>query len=348
MEKTLTEIILNKLWDKQDLTADESSSMMSLISEGKFTPVQISALLASLRFKGETVDEIFGLAREMRRRALQIEVDKSNILVDTCGTGGDSKNTFNISTVVAFVIASAGINVAKHGNRSITSRSGSADFLEQLGVNINLKPEEVAQCVNQIGIGFLFAPLLHSSVKNVVGVRKELKLRTVFNVLGPLTNPANADYQIVGVFSEDLTETLAKVLMKLGVKAGMIVCGRDGLDEISLTTTTKISQWSNGKLNTYDFDPQKYGFDYCKMDDLVGGDSKLNVDIAKTILKEGCDLTGVENFKRNIIILNAAAVFLITQTKNSWEEAIEFAKEVISSGKVLLKIKELVDLSNTF
>ena len=336
--------ILEKLWNKRDLTADESSLMMSLISEGQFTPVQISALLTSLHFKGETVDEIFGLAREMRRRATQIEADSTKIIVDTCGTGGDAKNTFNISTVVAFVVAAAGLQVAKHGNRSVTSRAGSADFLEALGVNINLTPEQVSQCLQQVGIGFLFAPLLHNSVKNVVGVRKELKMRTVFNVLGPLTNPANAKYQVVGVFADHLTEKLAMVLQKLGVNSGMVVCGRDGLDEITLTTMTKVSQWTGSELKTYDFDPLEYGFSYCQLEDLEGGDSTFNASIAKTILDPQQKLSPADECKKNIVILNAAAVFLVTQTDSctSWEEAIDLAIKTIASGKVLNKIQELI------
>ncbi len=252
---------LQKIIASENLSQSEMSEAFDLIMSGQVTPAQVGGLLVGLRMKGETVDEIAGGASSMRRHAVFVDCGGLSV-VDTCGTGGDGSNTFNISTTAAFVVAGAGIPVAKHGNRAITSKCGSADLLAELGVNIDVLPETVENCVREAGIGFLFAPKLHPAMKHAMGPRKELGVRTIFNMLGPLTNPAGAKGQIIGVFSSELTETFANVLKILGSRRAFIVRGHDGLDEITTTTMTRISELSEGRVRTYDFDPIQYIGEY--------------------------------------------------------------------------------------
>jgi len=318
----------------------EAELIMKEISTGEAAHGQIAALLTALAVKGESADEVCGFARVMRSKAMKITSPSGCKVIDTCGTGGDGLGTFNISTASAFVCAGAGLNVAKHGNRSVTSRCGSADVLEKLGVNINIEPEKVSASLEKAGIGFLFAQKLHGSMKHAAAVRKEIGIRTVFNILGPLTNPANARYQIVGVFKSGLTELIAEVLGRLGIVHGMAVHGNDGLDEITLCTTTKISEIKNGWIKTYEFDPRKYGFRYCTQEDIRGGDAEMNAQILKNILN------GEQGPKRDIVILNAAAAIVCAESVSGFEEAISTAVQSINSGKALEKLNELIAFTN--
>ncbi len=329
--------ILQKLIEKKDLTFEEARKVMQDIMEGNLTEGEISAFLVALRSKGETIDEIAGCASIMREKAITI-TPKVESLVDTCGTGGDLSNTFNISTTVAFIVAGCGIKVAKHGNKAASSRSGSADVLKALGVNIDLKPEKVKQSIEEIGIGFLFAPLFHPAMKNVVPIRQKLKIKTVFNLLGPLTNPAKAPYQVIGVFDENLTEVFARVLDQLGTKHALVVHG-SGLDEVTNTGRTKITEIKNGKLNTFFIQPEDFSLQRCSPEDLKGGEPQQNAEITLAILK------GEKGPKRDIVTMNAAAALLACDKAQDFPEGITMAEQSIDSGKALKKLKELKSFS---
>lgn len=331
--------ILNKLIQKQDLTQEETQNVFQDLMSGLLSPVQITSFLTALASKGETVAEIAGAAQIMRQKSNQIQPNVAK-LIDTCGTGGDKSGTFNISTTVAFVVAAAGLNVAKHGNRSITSKAGSSDVLEALGVKIDLTPEKVKKCIEEVGIGFMFAPLFHPAMKFAMPIRQELKIKTIFNLLGPLTNPANAHYQLLGVYHPDLTEKFANVLKSLGVEKALVVHG-DGLDELTLLGVSQISELNAGVVKTYQIQPADLGLSQCTLADLQGGDAQKNAEITRLILS-GQDLGP----KKEIVLLNAGAAFFAGNLVDSIQDGIELAKQMIESGKAIQKLEQLVEISN--
>jgi anthranilate phosphoribosyltransferase len=309
---------------------------------GSAEGAQIGAFLTALRIKGETVAEITGAARVMRDKSTKIETpgkSKTDI-VDTCGTGGDGSMTFNISTAAAFVTAAAGVTVAKHGNRSVSSKSGSADVLRSLGVNVEASIECVEQCIQKAGIGFLFAPLLHGAMKYAAPVRQALGIRTIFNILGPLTNPAGAKCQLIGVYDPALTDLLALVLNNLGTKHAFVVRGEDGLDEITLTTETRVTELKDGSIKTYHITPEDFGFDRCAPEDLTGGESTENAEIILKIFN------GEKGPKRDIVLLNSAAAICAAGKVGSIAEGIAVAHGAIDSGEALEKLEQLKTLTN--
>ena len=330
---------ISKIVKNQDLTESEMIEVMNEIMTGAASPGQIGAFITALRIKGETVAEITGAARVMREKVTKIEVRDKKV-VDTCGTGGDETMTFNISTAAAFVAAGAGLTVAKHGNRSVSSRSGSADVLKALGVNIEAEAARVEECLQEIGIGFLFAPLLHGAMKYAAPVRKEIGIRTIFNILGPLTNPAGARCQVIGVYDDSLTDTLGKVLANLGSEHAFVVRGEDGLDEITLAAETKVTELKNGSLRTYHIKPENFGFKRCGLEDLKGGDPEQNAEIIRVILK------GKRGAQYDVVLLNAAAAICAGGMSNSIEEGISCARGSIDSGSALDKLNKLVEMTN--
>ncbi len=332
---------IKELLGKKDLSDELMANVMNEIMEGSATDAQIGAFLVALRMKGESPSEICQAAKIMRQKALKIEpnLEEGQQLIDTCGTGGDGANTFNISTTSAFVVAGAGVKVAKHGNRSISSRSGSADLLEALGINISMPPEKVQRAIEEIGIGFLFAPSLHPAMKHVIGPRRELGVRTVFNVLGPLTNPAGANCQVLGVFDKELVSVLAKVLQLLGEESAWVVHGLDGLDEISLCDKTRVASLKHGQIDEFDFDPRKYGFTFCDSSELKGGSPEENAKITINLLK------GEKGPKRDVVLLNAAAAILVAQMEDNFKDAIKRAEDSIDSGMALKKLEDLREFS---
>ncbi len=327
-----------KVIEGADLSRGEMADAMNQIMSGAATDAQIGAFLIALRVKGERVDEIAGAASVMREKATPIAT-KHDVIVDTCGTGGDHSGTFNISTTAAFVAAGAGLCVAKHGNRSVTSQSGSADVLRALGVNIEASPETVSRCLDDVGIGFLFAISLHGAMKYAIGPRREIGARTIFNALGPLSNPAGATRQVVGVYSAALTETLAGVLATLGVERAFVVHGSDGLDEMTLTGPTRVSELKNGSVSTYRVSPGDFGLMQAPADALKGGDADYNAEITRSILN------GEEGPRRDIVLLNAAAAIVAGDKARDLNEGVQVAAEVIDSGKALEKLAGLVAAS---
>ncbi len=324
-----------KVIEGQDLSRAEAEEVMSQIMAGKATPAQIGAFLTALRMKGETIEEIVGCATAMRKAAVRVESKRTD-LIDTCGTGGDGAHTFNISTTTAFVVAGAGLGVAKHGNRSVSSKCGSADLLQALGVNLELTPQQVADCIDEVGIGFLFAPKLHPAMKYAIGPRREMGVRSIFNILGPLTNPANAATQIMGVFDGSLTEPLANVLREMGGRAAFVVHGADGLDELSTTGVNRVSSFSNGVVRTYELDPSELGLRRATLADLVGGDPEENASISRAVL------AGEQGPRRDVVLLNAAAALVAGGAADDLHEGLARAVESISSGKALRKLDNLV------
>ncbi len=333
--------ILKKLIDRQDLTETETFDVVTDILSGKLTEAQMGAFLATLQAKGVTVDEICGGARAMRSAARRIQSLKPNTL-DTVGTGGDGGMSFNVSTTVAFVAAGAGATVAKHGNRASSGKSGSADCLEQLGLNLKADPEIMEQALNEIGIAFLFAQSFHQAMRFAAGVRRELGVRTLFNLLGPLTNPAGAPCQLIGVFAPDLTETFAHVLKKLGSRRVLVVHGHDGMDEITLTGTTRCSELKDGLVKTYDIDPYEFFGDYCTNPELEGGDAAQNAEITKNIL-----LGKTNGPKRNIVLINAAASLLAAGLVDNLTDGIKKAVDSIDSGAAYDKLMKLIEYSKS-
>lgn len=333
--------ILKKLIARQDLTETEAFEAVTAILSGELTEGQIGAFLGTLRAKGETIDEIAAGARAMRTAATRIQSLTPHTL-DTVGTGGDGGMTFNISTTVAFVAAGAGAVVAKHGNRASSGKSGSADCLECLGFNLAADPEVMEQALNEIGITFMFAPTFHKAMRFAGPVRKQMGVRTLFNLLGPLTNPAGAPCQLIGVFAPDLTEAFAEVLKKLGSRRVLVVHGHDGMDEITLTTTTRCSELKDGVVKTYDIDPAIYFDDYCTNEDLEGGEPTDNAAITRGIL-EG-QVTGP---KRNIVLLNAAASLLAANRCTDLADGIKNSAESIDSGAALDKLEKLIAFSKS-
>lgn len=323
----------------EDLNLEETTATMNEIMGGDATPAQIACFITALRLKGETVAEITGCAKIMRDKVTRIKV-KSRPLVDTCGTGGDESHTFNISTTVAFVAAGAGLHIAKHGNRSVSSRSGSADVLKALGVNVEADAATVAKCVDEAGIGFLFAPMLHPAMKYAIGPRREIGIRTVFNALGPLTNPAGAKNQIMGVYAPDLTETLANVLMNLGSEHVFVVHGYDGLDEITTTDKTHVAELVNGEVKCYSIGPEDFGISRADTSALVGGTDEENAQITLDILN------GKVGPKRDIVLLNSSAAIVAGGIAGDLAEGIQVAAESIDSGKAIERLELLKRLSN--
>lgn len=330
-----------KIVNKEDLTYDEAHMVMNEIMNGETSATQNAAFLAALSTKStkaETIDEITGCAVAMREHALKMEHDME--VMEIVGTGGDSAQSFNISTTSAFVLAAAGIKVAKHGNRAASSKSGTADCLEALGVNINLEPERCVELLKEVGMCFFFAQKYHTSMKYVGGIRKELGIRTVFNILGPLTNPARPVMQLLGVYDESLVEPLAEVLMGIGVRQGLVVYGMDKLDEISLSAPTKICDFKDGRSRTYIIKPEDFGMERCAKEDLVGGTPQENAQITLDILK------GVGGPKRNTVLLNAGAGIYAAGKAASISEGVRMAEELIDSGKALQKLEEFKRASN--
>lgn len=322
-----------------NLSEPEMAECMQEIMEGRATEAQVGALLTALRMKGETVEEITGAARIMRDKVARIKAPEG--VLDTCGTGGDMSHTFNISTTTALVVSAAGVPVAKHGNRAVSSRSGSADLLEALGVKIDLEPAKVEQCLFETGFGFMFAPLFHPAMKYAVGPRRELGIRTIFNILGPLTNPAGAQRQILGVFSSRLTETLAQVLGNLGAVDALVVHGEDGLDEITISTGTKASRYAGGKVESMYISPEDFGLKRGTVQDMVGGDKDENARLTVQILQ------GVKSPKRDVVLMNAAAAIMVSGRTQDLRLAFDLAREAIDSGAAHRKLEEIRHVSNS-
>jgi anthranilate phosphoribosyltransferase len=335
---------------RESLSREEARLVMSQVLTGKCTDAQIAGLLVALHMKGETVEEIVGFAEAIRAaaapiglrhdRTLDVSGTGRDALVDTCGTGGDASGTFNISTATALVVAGAGVRVAKHGNRSVTSKCGSADVMEALGVNINLPPSRIATCLEEVGVAFLFAPAMHSAMKYVQSARRELRLRTVFNLLGPLTNPAHASAQVVGVYSAALVEKLAEALSMLGLHRALVVHGLDGLDEITITGPTRIAEVRDGTVRTYEVTPEEFGMNRGTLEEISGGDAAANADIIRQILE------GKKSSRRDVVLLNAAAALVAAGRADHLADALPLASKSIDSGAAANKLQALVRFTN--
>lgn len=323
--------------NRQDIGYDMAKAVMNEIMSGEASDAQKAAYLTALNMKGETIDEITGSAEEMRNHASALRHDME--VLEIVGTGGDGSNSFNISTTASIVIAAAGVPVAKHGNRAASSRCGAADVLEALGVDIAITPEESAEVLKETGICFLFAQIYHGAMKYVGPVRKELGIRTVFNILGPLTNPANPNTQLMGVYEEGMVETMARVLNKLGVKRGMVVYGRDCLDEISMSAETVVCEFDNGSFERYEITPEQFGFARCRKEELTGGTPEENAAITRSILN------GAQGPMRNAVVLNAGAALYIAGKTSSMEAGVRLAEEVIDSGRAAQKLEEFREAS---
>jgi len=342
-----------KLVEREDLSEGEMIEVMNQVMSGECTPAQIGAFITALRMKGETVEEITGAARVMRERATPIHVGKALVdidrddinidqetILDVVGTGGDGTNTFNVSTTVSFVVSACGVKVAKHGNRSVSSACGSADVLEKLGINLDVTAETVEKCIAEIGIGFLFAPALHGAMKYAIGPRREIGIRTIFNILGPLTNPAGADCQVMGVYRADLVATLAGVLHKLGCKHGFVVHGSDGMDEMTLTGETLLAEVTPAGVTLGSITPEELGLARCEMTALKGGDAVANAEIVKAVLK------GEKGPRRDIVLLNAAYALMAAGKAATPAEGMALAAEAIDSGRALAQVARLAALTN--
>ncbi|MCX5642692.1 MAG: anthranilate phosphoribosyltransferase [Candidatus Omnitrophica bacterium] len=347
--------IIAKLARAEDLSEQEAAAAMKEIMEGRATEAQMAAFLMGLRLKGETAAEITGCARVMREKVLRIGINKEMIdldrddinfdretIVDTCGTGGDGTNTFNVSTATALVVAGGGCLVAKHGNRSVSSQCGSADVVRSLGVNIDITPEKVKACVEQVGIGFFYAPLYHSAMKYALPVRTQMGIRTIFNLLGPLTNPAGANVQVLGVYSANLTEKMANVLLSLGSRSALVVYGEGSFDEVSVVGKTFVSQVKDGHIINYQVQPEDFQMRRAFLADIRGGNAAENAEIILSILK------GKEGAPRDMVVLNAGAAFMASGRADDWKKGVAYAAEVIESGRALAKLKSLVEFTNSF
>ncbi|KPK37828.1 MAG: anthranilate phosphoribosyltransferase [Gammaproteobacteria bacterium SG8_47] len=326
--------------ERRDLSGDDMKDVMRAIMTGQATPAQIGGFLIGLRMKGETVEEIAAAASVMRELAAHVQVSSAH-LVDTCGTGGDAAGTFNISTCTAFVAAAAGAHVAKHGNRSVSSKSGSADVLEAAGVNLDLSPEHVARCIEEIGVGFMFAPKHHAAMKHAIGPRREMGVRTIFNVLGPLTNPAGAPNQVLGVFAEAWVEPLAHVLHQLGSKHVMVVHAEDGMDEISIGSRTRIAELRDGAVSVYDIEPEMFGLERRDISVLAVGSADESLRVIRAVLD------GQRGPARDVVMLNAGAAIYVAGLAASLADGVERAGEVIASGEAQRKLEALVELTNS-
>ena len=337
------------LVDRKDLSRIEAAAAMEAIMSGAATNAQIAAFLTALRMKGETVEELIGFAQVMRQKAVKVRTRAGEVvgatgtdremLIDTAGTGGDASGTFNVSTATAFVVAGAGLKVAKHGNRSVSSLCGSADVVETLGINIELPPAKVARCVDDVGIGFLYAPLLHTAMKHVMAARREMGIRTVFNMLGPLTNPAGANAQVIGVYSDALTEPLARVLAELGTLRAFVVHGADGLDEVSNTGPSNISEVHEGAVRSSTVRPEDFGLPRASIQDLRGGDRAENAEIIRKVL------AGEAGPRRDIVLMNAAAALVVGGKARDFKEGVALAAKSIDSGAAAAKLADLVEVS---
>jgi len=327
--------LLNKIIHRENLTDAEMSEMMTEIFSGDITDAQIGAFMGALATKGETFEELAGAATAMRRKALRLQVNAPTV-VDIVGTGGDGMNSFNISTTTAFVVAGCGVTVAKHGNRSVSSLCGAADVLEALGLNLNMDPETVEQAVGEIGIGFLFAPLYHSAMRFAAKSRKEVGLRSIFNMLGPLTNPAGANCQVIGVYAPELAEMFALALQRLGSKRAFVVHGHDGLDEISVCAPTRVCELHEGRITTYDILPEQYFEERAEAKTLLGGAPAENADITRRILN------GETGPKRNVVLLNAAAALVAAGKAQNLKDGIPIAASAIDSGAATKKLNDLI------
>ncbi|MET0100438.1 MAG: anthranilate phosphoribosyltransferase [Sedimenticola sp.] len=332
---------INHVLGHHDLSGEQMTEVMRTIMTGGATPAQIGGFLIGLRMKGETVSEIAAAASVMRELATKVEVS-SDHLVDTCGTGGDASGTFNISTASAFVTAAAGASVAKHGNRSISSKSGSADVLEAAGVNLNLTPEQVAQCVDEVGVGFMFAPAHHGAMKHAIGPRKEMGARTIFNVLGPLTNPAGAPNQVLGVFSDELLDPMANVLQKLGSNHVMVVHARDGLDEISVGEKTEVAELKDGRVRRFSVQPEDFGMNRTPIDSLKAADAAESLGIIRSVLEDNAGPA------RDIVCLNAGAAIYTSGLAGTLADGVEKASEAIASGEARSRLDKLIILTQSF
>ena len=332
--------ILKTLVERKNLKEEKAKRVMEEIMEGKTTPAQIASFLTALRMKGETVAEITGFTKAMLEKVDTFDLEKDT-LADTCGTGGDNLNTFNISTAVAFVAAGAGLMIAKHGNRALSSRCGSADVLETLGVKLTISKEKVKQCLEKVGIGFLFAPSFHPAMKYALSPRQEMGMRTVFNILGPLTNPLGANVRLLGVYQPSLTEPLARVLKNLKVKGAFVVWGEDGLDEISITTRTRITELKQGKIRTYYIKSEDFGIKRASLEELRGGTREENAFILEDILQ------GKKGPRREIVLINAAACLAAAGLAEDLKEGIKIAEDSIDSGKAKEKLEQLIAFTNS-
>jgi anthranilate phosphoribosyltransferase len=330
---------IEKLVNRVNLSEAEMIQAMNQIMTGEATPLQVAAFLTALRMKGETVEEVTGAARVMREKAHRVRVGSGTVL-DTCGTGGDQKGTFNISTTVAFVVAGAGISVAKHGNRSVSSQSGSADVLGALGVRVDAPKEKVEECIAKVGIGFLFAPLLHEAMKYAVQPRRDIGIRTVFNLLGPLTNPAMATHQLIGLYSGELVGMVAHVLKNLGSVCAMVVHGMDGLDEISLCAPTKVAELRGGQVKEYTVEPEQFGLKRCRIEDLHGGNAEESAAIVRGVLR------GDQGPARDVVLLNGGAALCVGGSAATIQEGMRLAAESIDSGRARDKLSRLVEMTN--
>lgn len=336
MEQTMTmQQAIGRVVSGGNLARDEARTVMGEIMNGAATPAQIGSLITALRMKGETADEITGFAEMMRSMASSVRTESHNLL-DTCGTGGDGADTFNISTTSALVAAAGGIRVAKHGNRAMSSKSGSADVLEALGVSIGLNSEQAAKCLDQVGICFMFAQTYHQSMKHAAGPRREIGVRTIFNLLGPLTNPAGADRQLLGLFDRSKTELIASVLQSLGLKRGLVVASYDGLDEISISAPSKVTELKDGAITTYDITPEQLGLRTYSVHEVVGGDAKRNAEMIHAVFR------GAVGACRDIVLANAGACFYVSGHCPSLQEGVQLAAATIDSGQALAKLEQLV------
>lgn len=333
---------IQKLVEGRDLDSSEATAIMKEIMQGSATPAQIGSFLTALRMKGETVQEISAFAAVMREFCHRIHPKVNGRLVDTCGTGGDRIKTFNVSTAGAFVVAGAGIPVAKHGNRSVTSKSGSSDVLEKLGFNLNVEPKVVEESIEKIGVGFMFAPNFHPAMKHAIGPRREIGIRTVFNILGPLTNPAGANAQVLGVYSREWVEPLAQVLRELGCKEAMVVHGVDGLDEVSIIGKTVVAQLRDGEVSLKEISPKEFGFKIAKPEEISGASPEENAQLLVRLLSSNPQK---QDPKRNMVLLNAAAGIVVGGKAENLKEGIEVARESLESGAAYQKLKKLIEKS---
>ncbi len=331
--------LITKLLQRKNLTAEESAEAIDAILAGELSEIQIAAFLAAMATKGETVDELAGAARAMRRRAVRVQ-PLGQTVVDTCGTGGDNSGTFNVSTTTALVVAGAGVAVAKHGNRSVSSRCGSADVLEQLGVKIDAEPELMEHALNEIGICFLFAPRYHAAVRHVMPVRKALGVRTIFNLLGPLANPAGATSQLLGVYAPELTEMFAHALRLLGTRRAFVVHGHDGMDELTICDATRVSELNNGTVKTYDLAPERFFGERATPADVAGGDAAANAAILTAVLQ------GEPGARRNLVLLNAAAALVAANRAPDMAAGLELAAKAVDSGAAAAKLQALIKASH--
>ncbi len=334
MSADLMKEALAKLIQGNSLSRDDARNVMSCIMDGEATPAQIASLVTILRMKGESIDEIAGFAEVMRGKASRVVTERRSLL-DTCGTGGDGLNTFNISTAAALIAAAGGVRVAKHGNRAASSKSGSADVLEALGVQITLDHEQAGRCLDEVGICFMFAQVFHQSMRHAAAPRKEIGFRTIFNMLGPLTNPAGADRQLMGVFERRRTEVLALVLRELGLYRALVVCSHDGLDEISISAPTQVTELRNDAIRTFDITPEELGLKRYDMQDVVGGDAQDNAKVIREVF------AGKQGAARDIVLANAGACFYLNEQADSLREGVELASQVVDSGQALDKLDHL-------